>query len=85
MAKKKPTPRRKTASKRKRRIEFEVDLNVLAIDSNYEPVTRAAYEYREKHVYPYLESKGFTLVRCQGLLAPDLHCAGSAVEMTSST
>jgi hypothetical protein len=46
--------------KRTRRIELEVDLKVLAIDSHFEPITKAAYEYRQKHVYPYLEALGIT-------------------------
>jgi hypothetical protein len=36
-------------------------VGVLGIDSNFEPLTRAAYAYRQQHVYPYLESKGFTI------------------------
>jgi hypothetical protein len=39
---------------------------VLAIDSNFEPVTEAPFEYREQNVYPYFVDKGFTVVRRQG-------------------
>lgn len=41
-------------------------MKILAIDSSYDEITRASYVYRNRHVYPYLESKGFELVRCQG-------------------
>jgi len=78
MARQKASPKKRRPRKRKRRIKVEVDLNVLAIDSNFEPVTKAAHEYREKHVYPYLESKGYTLVRCQGLLARRIYVAPEA-------
>jgi hypothetical protein len=39
---------------------------VLAIDANFDPVTRAPFEYREANVYPHMEEKGFTVVRRQG-------------------
>jgi hypothetical protein len=44
-------------------------LLVLAVDSNFDPVTRIAFEYRQRNVYPYLESKGLAVVRRQGPLA----------------
>lgn len=72
MAKKKATTRR-----RKTRT-IVVDEFVLAIDSNDEPVARAAYLYREKHVYPYMQSKGYTIVRCQGALARRSYVAPQA-------
>src|SRR5690606_28745211 len=79
MAKKKATIPKAKATKRTRRVELNVELNVLAIDSNYEPVTKAAFDYRERHVYPYLLSKGLTLVRCQGLLARRIYVAPEAL------
>lgn len=39
---------------------------VLAIDSNFEDLTQAASIYREQHVYPYLESKGYHVNLLQG-------------------
>lgn len=39
-------------AKQTRRIVIELSLKALAIDSNYEPVTKAAYDYRQQHVYP---------------------------------
>ena len=39
---------------------------VLAIDANFDPVTRAPFEYREANVYPHMEQSGFTIVRRQG-------------------
>jgi len=35
---------------------------VLAIDSDYEDITVAAWEFRRANVYPYLESRGFNVV-----------------------
>jgi hypothetical protein len=51
---------------------------VLAVDSNFEPWTKAAFDYRQRHVYPYLERKGFTAVRCQGPLARRYYVAPEA-------
>lgn len=42
---------------------------VLAIDANFDPVTKAPFEYREANVYPAMEQKGFTIVRRQGAQA----------------
>ena len=53
----------------RRKQVVEVDVIALAIDSNFEPVTKAAFDYRQKNIYPFLENKGFSLVRCQGPLA----------------
>ena len=78
MAKKSKTRAKKRSAKRTRRVEREEDLSVLAIDSNYEPVTKAAFAYREQHVYPYLASKGLSLVRCQGLMARRIYAAQEA-------
>ena len=42
-------------------------MKILAIDSSYDEITQRFLRiYRNRHVYPYLESKGFELVRCQG-------------------
>jgi hypothetical protein len=71
MAKKKSRPRTQT-------IELELAVTVLAVDSNYEPVTKAAFDYRQEKVYPYLEGKGFTLARCQGPLARRIYVASEA-------
>ena len=46
-----------------------VPVTVLGIDSNYEPATLAAYNYREQQVYPYIAGKGYALDKCQGPLA----------------
>jgi hypothetical protein len=45
-----------TAQKEK---TFTVAVSVLGIDSNFEPATLAAFQYREKNVYPYIASKDF--------------------------
>jgi hypothetical protein len=39
---------------------------VLAVDANFDPVTKAPFEYREQCVYPYFEKKGFKIIRLQG-------------------
>ncbi len=44
-------------------------MKILAIDSSYDQITKASYNYRNRHVYPYLEAKGFEIVRCQGKFA----------------
>jgi len=41
-------------------------LKILAIDSSYDQITKASYDYRNCHVYPYLEARGFEIIRCQG-------------------
>jgi hypothetical protein len=69
---------KKTRAPKKRRVELEQDVSVLAVDSNFEPATQAAFDYRQQYVYPYLESKGFTLIRCQGLLARRIYVAPEA-------
>ena len=40
-------------------------MKIIAIDSSYDKITQASCTYRNRHVYPYLESKGFEIVRCQ--------------------
>ena len=54
-----------------------VPVVAVGIDSNYEPATRAAFNYRETHVYPHLATRGSGLVKLQGPLAKRAH-AGSA-------
>lgn len=58
--KKKPPPKT---------VNVTLEAVVLAIDANFDPVTKAPFEYREKNVYPYFEKKGFTVVRRQGASA----------------
>ncbi|HJQ23830.1 MAG TPA: hypothetical protein VKA60_07920 [Blastocatellia bacterium] len=50
-------------------VSLTLDLGVLAVDANFETVTQTGYKYRQQHVYPFLEKKGFTLHRCQKSLA----------------
>lgn len=52
---------------------MRLDLKILAIDSNYDAVTKDSCVYRNKHVYPYLKSKGFEIVRCQDQSARRSH------------
>jgi hypothetical protein len=42
---------------------------VLAIDTNCDACTTAAFNYRNVNVYPFLEVRGFTVALCQGLQA----------------
>jgi len=46
-----------------------VPVTILAIDSSYDQLTQIIAEYRQTHVYPYLEGSGFLLEKCQGKLA----------------
>jgi len=55
-----------------------VPVRVLGIDSHYEPATLAVYQYREKHVYPYIASKGYTVDKCQGPMARRIYVAPKA-------
>lgn len=55
-----------------------VPVSVLGIDANFEPATLAAYQYREKHVYPYLAAKGYSVDKCQGPMARRIYVAAKA-------
>ena len=55
-------------------------MKILAIDSSYDRVTQASYDYRNRHVYPYLESRGFEIVRCQGKSARRFHVKPKACQ-----
>ena len=63
---------------RRRQRTINLDVTVIAIDSNFEPFTKAAFEYRQKHVYPYLEGRGFHVMRFQGPLARRYYAAPAA-------
>jgi hypothetical protein len=54
-------------------------LKALAIDSNHDEVTKAGYNYRQRHVYPKLEAIGFDILRCQGSLARRVHVEWTAL------
>lgn len=47
----------------------EIPVTVLAIDSDYDALTKIIFEYRQINVYPYLEERGFSMEKCQGKLA----------------
>ena len=64
------------------------DLKILAIDSSYDQITKASYDYRNRYVYPYLESRGFEIIRCQGRSARRIYveseiCRKDIVYVTS--
>ncbi|HEY9702504.1 MAG TPA: hypothetical protein V6C58_08665 [Allocoleopsis sp.] len=48
---------------------IDTDVYALGVDSSYDEITTLAYNYRQTHVYPYLQEKGFLIARCQGKLA----------------
>ena len=58
----------------------EVTLQVLAIDSCEDDVTQIVHDYRNQHVYPYLESSGFRLVYCQEQAALRENVESAALE-----
>ncbi|MGI9167224.1 MAG: hypothetical protein ACR2G5_12750, partial [Pyrinomonadaceae bacterium] len=64
-------PRKKPGKKKPppKTVSFTMEAVVLAIDANFDPVTKAPFEYREENVYPYFEKKGFKVVRRQGASA----------------
>src|SRR5437773_955682 len=53
---------------------------VLAVDAGFEPVTQAAFAYREQHVYPLLEQSGMVIIRCQGMLARRFYFQQEAIK-----
>jgi hypothetical protein len=63
---------------RRRQRSLNAKATVVAIDSNFEPFTKAAYEYRQKHVYPYFKEKGFDVLCFQGPLARRYYAAPAA-------
>jgi hypothetical protein len=63
---------------RARVVSLNVPLTVLGIDSNFEPVTQAGFQYRQTYVYPYFQQKGFTLQLCQGSMARRVYVAPAA-------
>ena len=52
-----------------RTLTIEIPVAVLAIDSNYDAITKLAFNYRQNHLYPYFIDRGFLLEKCQGKLA----------------
>src|SRR5687768_3997260 len=68
----------RTRLRRRRKVSVVMELIALAIDSNYEPVTEAACDYRNAHVYPALTSRGFRLEKLQGPLARRVYVAPAA-------
>src|SRR5437868_1367924 len=66
----------KTASPKEQSLTVAV--TVLGIDSNFEPATLAAYQYREKHVYPHFVGKGYAVDKCQGVMAKRTYVAPKA-------
>ncbi len=66
----------KTTAPKQRTIT--VPVKFLGIDSNFEPATLAAFQYREKHVYPYIAAKGYSVEKFQGPLAKRFYVAPKA-------
>lgn len=42
---------------------------IIAIDSNWESVTEAGYQYRQANVYPVFRNQGYRIVKAQGINA----------------
>ena len=68
----------KRNSKRQRKLSLSLDVLVLGIDAHFEPITEAGFQYRESNVYPYLTSKGLTILKLQGPLAKRSYVAPEA-------
>lgn len=51
---------------RKRKPPKKMNKTILAIDANFDPITRAPFVYREENVYPLFQNNGFTVIRRQG-------------------
>lgn len=60
--KRKQKPRARTRT-------ISVQVTVVGIDSNYDPVTKAAWKYRIKTVYPHFARRGYAVARFDGTLA----------------
>ncbi|MEH2279868.1 MAG: hypothetical protein V7K90_00785 [Nostoc sp.] len=60
------------------RRKITMNAVVVAIDSNHDFATTAAFNYRQQNVYPYIDEKGFILERCQGQLACRIYVASAA-------
>jgi hypothetical protein len=64
--------------RRRRKIAVTIELIALAVDSNYESVTAAACKFRNRHVYPALNRRGFVIEKLQGALARRYYIAPAA-------
>lgn len=60
---------KKKKTKPPQTVTTTVEAVILAIDANFDPVTKAPFDYREANVYPHMEKKGFKIVRRQGVQA----------------
>ncbi len=68
----------KSPNSKRRTVTLSLDAVIIGIDANFEPITKAAYDYRQKNVYPYLQSKGFTVQFLQGSMARRTYVAPAA-------
>jgi hypothetical protein len=76
--KKRGTRQRRAGRTRTRTVQIPVE--VVGIDSNYEPVTLAAWRYRNENVYPYVLRRGFVVTRFDGKLARRYMVAPAVVQ-----
>ena len=65
----------KSPRNKRRTVTLSVDAVIVGIDANFEPITKAACDYRQKNVYPYLEGKGFVVQLLQGPMARRTYAA----------
>lgn len=62
------------------RDTVEPAASALAIEANFDDITKAAFKYRQQHVYPYLESKGIRVVLLQDKEAVRQRVAAAAAQ-----
>src|SRR5260370_7527017 len=68
----------KSPKSKRRIVTLSLDAVIIGIDANFEPITKAASDYRQTNVYPYLERKGFTVQHLQGSMARRTYVAPAA-------
>lgn len=61
-----------------KKLRLELDLEILALDAHFDPVTEPGFQYRERHVYPRIAAKGFRVRKLQGPLARRSYVAPEA-------
>jgi hypothetical protein len=68
----------KSTNGKRQIVTLSLNAVVIGIDADFEPITKAASDYRQTNVYPYLEQKGFTVQHLQGSMARRTYVAPAA-------
>jgi len=68
------------APPRTRKVTLVLTVTVLGVDSDTDPVTRAATVYRDANVYPHFQAQGFRVTKLQGMLARRHYVAPEATK-----